>query len=104
MIPTVVGECAVLLAVVAQPASHGCGTRAKVTVPVSHAVARRVTLGTETVGFLKLAVFGLRAIGHPARAVALPAVIIAPKVPVTAHEGYQRSGGKRRTLPSPPRV
>src|SRR5215212_6467964 len=98
MIPTVVDECAVLLAVVAWPASHGRGTRAKVTVPVSHTVARRAAAGTETVGFLKLAVFGLRAIGRPARAAALPAVIIALKVPATAHESYRSSVGRRRTL------
>jgi hypothetical protein len=34
-----------------------------------------VPFGTQTVGFLKLAIFGLRAIEHPARAVALTTVI-----------------------------
>jgi len=56
MIPTVAGDRAVLLAVVAQPAAHGRGTAAKVTVPESHAVAWCVTFGTETVGFLILAI------------------------------------------------
>jgi hypothetical protein len=40
----------------------------------------------------------------PSRAVALPTEKIALRVPVTVHEGCQRSGGKRRTLPSPRRV
>jgi hypothetical protein len=99
-LPTVAGDRAALLAVVAQPAAHGCGARAKVTAAVSHAVAWRVTLGTEAVGYLELAVFGLRAIGCPARAVALQAGIVALKVPATAHASYRRSGGKRRRLPS----
>src|SRR5215204_6191400 len=101
MIPTVVYKYGVLLAVVAWPAAHGRGARARVTPARSHAVAWRVTLGTETVGFLELAVFGLRAIGHPARVVALPAGMIAFEVPVTAHESHRRNGGRRRKLPSP---
>jgi hypothetical protein len=36
-----------------------------------------MTLGTEAVGFLKLAIFSLRAIEHPARAVALTTEMIA---------------------------
>jgi hypothetical protein len=36
-----------------------------------------VTLGTQTVGFLNLAISGLRAIGHPARAIALATGMIA---------------------------
>jgi hypothetical protein len=67
----------VLLAVVAWPAAHGRGARAEVTTAGSHAVARRVTLGTELVGFLKLAIFGLRAIEHPPCAVALTTEMIA---------------------------
>jgi hypothetical protein len=39
-----------------------------VTAAGSHAVARRVTFGTEAVGFLEPAIFGLRAIEHPPRA------------------------------------
>jgi hypothetical protein len=46
----------VLFAVVARPAAHGRGARAKLTAAGSHAVARRVTFGTQTVGFLKLAI------------------------------------------------
>jgi hypothetical protein len=66
-----------LLAVVAFPATHGRGAVAKVTTAGFHAVAWRVTLGTETVGFLKLAIFGLRAIEHPPCAVALTTEMIA---------------------------
>ena len=66
-----------LLAVVAWPAAHGRGARAKMTAAGSHAVAWRVTFGTETIGFLKLAIFGLRAIEYPPRAVALTTVMIA---------------------------
>ena len=66
-----------LLAVVAFPAAPGRGAGAKVTAAGSHAVARRMTFGTQTVGFLKLAIFGLRAIEHPARAVALTTEMIA---------------------------
>src|SRR5215212_11840126 len=50
-LPAVAGDRAVVLAVVAQPAAHRCGARAKVTIARSHAVAWRVTLGTEAVGF-----------------------------------------------------
>ena len=102
--PTVAGDRAVLLAVVAQPAAHGRGARAKPPVTEPHAVAWRVTLGTEAVGYLEPAIYGLRVIGHPARAVALPAVIIAFEVPVIAHESYRRSGRRRRTLLSPRRA
>ena len=66
-----------LLAVVAFPAAHGRGAGAKVTAAGSHAVAWRVTFGTETVGFLELAIFGLRAIEHPPRAVAITTEMIA---------------------------
>jgi hypothetical protein len=66
----------VLFAVVSQPAAHGRGTVAKVTAADFHAVAWRMSFGTETVGFLKLAIFGLRAIEYPARAVALTTEII----------------------------
>ncbi len=55
----------VLLAVVAWPAAPGRGAGAKVATAGSHAVARRMTFGTEAVGFLKRALFGLRAIEHP---------------------------------------
>ena len=61
-IPTLVDGYEVLLAVVAWPAAHGRGTVAKVTAAGSHAVAWRVAFGTETVGYLKLAIFALRAI------------------------------------------
>jgi hypothetical protein len=61
----------VLLAVVAWPQVHGRGAGAKVSTAGSHAVAWRMSFGAEAVGFLKLAVFGLRAIEHPPRAVAL---------------------------------
>jgi hypothetical protein len=66
----------VILAVVAWPQAPGRGAGAKVTIAGSHAVARRMTLGTETVGFLEPVIFGLRAIEHPARAVALTTVMI----------------------------
>src|SRR5215208_1063546 len=66
-----------LLAVVAFHATHGRGARAKLTAAGSHAVARRMAFGTETVGFLKLAIFGLRALEHPACAVALTTEMIA---------------------------
>ena len=45
-----------LLAVVAWPAAYGRGTGAKVSAAGSHAVAWDVAFGTETVGFLKLAI------------------------------------------------
>ena len=48
-IPTLMDGCDVLLAVVAWPAAPGRGAEAKVTAAGSHAVARRVTLGTEAV-------------------------------------------------------
>jgi hypothetical protein len=67
----------VLPAVVACTAAHGRGAVAKVTTAGSHAVAWRVTFGTETVGFLKFAIFDLRAIENPARAVALTTGMIA---------------------------
>jgi hypothetical protein len=63
-----------------------------------------VALGTETIGFFEPAAHGLISIGHPARAVALRAGMFASKVPATAQEGYRRSGGKRRTFPSPRRI
>src|SRR5215216_2277144 len=61
----------VLLTVVAWPQAPGRGAGAKVTAAGSHAVARRVTFGTKTVGFLELATFSLRAIEHPTCAIAL---------------------------------
>jgi len=76
-IPTVMDGCEVLLTVVARSAAPGRGTGAKVTAAGSHAVAWRVTVGTETVGFLEFAISGLRAIEHPPCAVALKAEIIA---------------------------
>src|SRR5215213_3631499 len=76
-IPALVDGYDVLLAVVAWPAAHSRGAGAKATAAGSHAVAWRVTLGTETVGLLKLAIFGLRAIEHPARAAALTTEMIA---------------------------
>ena len=45
-----------LFAVVAWPAAHGRGAGAKVTIAGSHAVAWRVTFGTQMVGFLELAI------------------------------------------------
>jgi hypothetical protein len=60
-----------LLAVVAFPATHGRGAGAQLTTAGSHAVAGHMAFGTETVGFLKLAIFGLRAIEYPPRAVAI---------------------------------
>jgi hypothetical protein len=75
--PTIADECDVLLAVVAWPAAHGRGAGAKVTTAASDAVAWRMSFGTQTVGFLKLAIFGLRAIEHPACAVALTTEMIA---------------------------
>jgi hypothetical protein len=75
--PTVVDECDVLLAVIAWPQAPGRGAGAKVTAARSHAVAWRMSFGTETVGFLELAIFSLRAIEHPPRAVALTTEMIA---------------------------
>ena len=43
-------------AVVAWPAAHGRGAQAKLTAAGSHAVAWRVTFGTQMVGLLKLAI------------------------------------------------
>lgn len=68
-IPALVDGSDVLLAEVAWPAAPARGADAKVTAAGSHAVARRVTFGTEAVGFLEPAIFGLRAIEHPPRAV-----------------------------------
>ena len=45
-----------LFAVVAWPAAHGRGAQAKLTAAGSHAVAWRVTFGTQMVGFLELAI------------------------------------------------
>src|SRR4051794_32959779 len=69
-----------ILAAVASLAAHhrgtgGTGAKSIVTVP--HAVAWRVAFGTGAVGFLKSAVYGLRAIENPARAVALLTEMIA---------------------------
>ena len=94
-IPTLVDDHAVLLAVVARPAAHGRGKGTKVTAAGSHAVAWRVASGTEAVGFLKLAVFGLRAIEHPARAAALMTEVIAvhatcPRLPTALPSLYVR--------------
>jgi hypothetical protein len=66
-----------LLAVVVCTAAHGRGAGAQLTTAGSHAVAWRMSFGTEPVGFLKLAIFGLRAIEHPARAVAITTGMIA---------------------------
>ena len=77
IIPTLKDDYAVLLAVEAKSAAHARGAGTKVTATGSHAVARRVTFGTETVGFFKFAIFGLRAIEYPARAVALTTEMIA---------------------------
>ena len=66
-----------LLAVVAPPAAHDPWARAKPLAVRSHAVAWRAALGAEAVGLLEPAVYGLRAVGHPARAVALAAGTIA---------------------------
>ena len=49
---------ALCFAVVDWPAAHGRWKGAKVSTAGSHAVARRVTFGTQTVGFLKLAILG----------------------------------------------
>ena len=76
-VPTLMDDYDVLLTVVACTAADGRGTRAQVTTAGSHAVAWRMTFGTQTVGFLKIAIFGLRAIEHPPRAVALPTEMIA---------------------------
>jgi hypothetical protein len=53
-----------LLAVVAWSAAPGRGAGVKVSTAGSHAVAWRVTLGTQTIGFLKLAIFALSAIEY----------------------------------------
>jgi hypothetical protein len=66
-----------LLAVVAFPAAHGRGAGAQLTTAGSHAVAGHMAFGTEPVGFLELAIFGLRAIEHPACALALTTEMIA---------------------------
>src|SRR5215217_7988938 len=92
-----------LLAQVDLPAAHGREARAKPIVLRSHAVARRVALGTETVGFLQSALYGLRKIEHPISAVALPTGRVALKVPLTAHEGYSMAAGGG-TSPSTRRV
>ena len=76
-VPTLMDDYDVLLTVVAWPAALGRRAGAKVSTAGSHAVAWRVAFGTEKVGFLKLATFGLRAIEHPARAVALTTERIA---------------------------
>src|SRR5918993_2140143 len=94
----------VLLTQIDLPVAHGRGARAKPIVLRSHAVPRRVALGTETVGFLQSAFYGLRKIECPSSAVALLTGMIALEIPLTAHEGYRRSGGKRRMLPSPRRT
>src|SRR4051794_4915854 len=94
----------VILAQVGLPAAHGRGARAKPVFTGSRTVARRVAPGAEAVGPFEPAAHGLREVGHPSRAVALPTGMVVPKDPLTAHEGYLRSGGKRRTLLSPRRV
>ena len=66
-----------ILAVVASPAAHHRGVGAKSIATVPHAVAWRVAFGTKAVGFLNSAVYGLRAIENPARAVALLTQMIA---------------------------
>src|SRR5215213_8827286 len=76
-VPTVVDAFDVLLTVVAWPQAPGRGAGAKVSTAGSHAVAWRMTFGTETVGFLKLAIFCLRAIEYPARTVTLTTEMIA---------------------------
>src|SRR5215204_901773 len=67
----------VLLAVVAWPAALGRGAGTKLTTAGSHAVAWRMAFGTQTLGFLKLAIFGLRAIEYPARPVTIATEMIA---------------------------
>src|SRR5215213_7331164 len=76
-VPTVVDAFDVLLTVVAWPQAPGRGAGAKVSTAGSHAVAWRMSFGTQTVGFLKLAIFALRAIEHPACAIALTTEMIA---------------------------
>src|SRR5215217_3587180 len=66
-----------ILAVVASPAAHHRGVSAKSIATVPYAVAWRVAFGTKAVGFLNSAVYGLRAIENPARAVALLIQMIA---------------------------
>jgi hypothetical protein len=44
-----------------------------------------MSFGTQSVGFLKLPIFGLRAIEHPARAVALTTEIIALQASCPSH-------------------
>ena len=78
-IPTVVDTrhdpCSSSLSRSAPSRDGGTGAKSIVTVP--HAVAWRVAFGTGAVGFLKSAVYGLRAIENPARAVALLTEMIA---------------------------
>src|SRR5215212_8914618 len=78
-IPTVVdtrrNPCSSSLSRSAPSRNGGTGAKSIVTVP--HAVAWRVASGTGAVGFLKSAVYGLRAIENPARAVALLTEMIA---------------------------
>lgn len=70
--PTGVGDFDVLFAIEVEPAANGAGAGAKTGGLRAHAIAGRVAVGTEAIGFLKLAVHGLRAVGYPARTVALP--------------------------------
>jgi GNAT superfamily N-acetyltransferase len=76
-IPAFVDDYDVLRAVVASPAAHGRGVGAKLTTAGSHAVTWCMAFGTKTVGFLKLAIFGLRTIEYPPRAVAITTEMIA---------------------------
>ena len=62
--PTLMDDYDMLLAVVAWSAADGRGAGAKVTAAGPHAVALRMAFGTQTVGFLKPAIFALSAIEY----------------------------------------
>jgi hypothetical protein len=66
-----------------------------VTAAGSHAVARRVTFGTEAVGFLEPAIFGLRAIEHPYRAVGGILRGLAPEGSLAGRRAVRRAGEAR---------
>ena len=61
----------VLFAVVAKLIANGAGAEARVADLEAHAAAGRAAVGTEAISLLELAVCGFRAVGHPARTVAL---------------------------------
>jgi hypothetical protein len=67
-----------------------------VTAAGSHAVARRVTFGTEAVGFLEPAIFGLRAIEHPPRAVGGILRGLAPEGSLAGRRAVRRGAGEAR--------